>query len=102
MVFCGRDIPSGGLKQDMLHNDVRLKRADIMNAQGNLHDHMQDQISKFLIFDAIRSAFSEEIHHLDYHVGGLGEHLTIEMPRLEILPPEETHSVNLGTIAGCP
>ena len=47
MVFCGRDIPSGGLKQDMLHNDVRLKRADIMNAQGNLHDHVQDQISNF-------------------------------------------------------
>jgi hypothetical protein len=59
---------------------------------------VQDQISKFLIFDAIRSAFSEEIHHIDSHVGGLGEHLTIEMPKLEILPPEKTYSVNLGPI----
>ena len=55
-VFCGRDIPSGGLQQDMLHNDVRLKIGDIIDANGNQHDHVQVQISKFLIFDAIRSA----------------------------------------------
>jgi hypothetical protein len=53
---------------------------------------MQVQISKFFIFDAIRYAFSAEIRHLDSH---LGEH---EMPRLEIPPPEETHSVTLGPI----
>jgi hypothetical protein len=42
---------------------------------------------------AIRYAFSEEVRHLNSH---LGEY---EMPRLEILPPEETHSVNLGPIS---
>jgi hypothetical protein len=82
----------------MLHNDVQLKVKDIMDACGNQHDHVQVQISKYLIFDAIRSAFSKEIGHLDSCVGDLGEHLTIEMPRLEILPPEKTHSVNLGPI----
>jgi hypothetical protein len=77
----------------MLHNEVRLKINDILAANGNQHDHIQVQISKFLIFDAIRSAFSGEIHQLlDSHVGDF------EMPRLEILPSEETYSVNLGLI----
>ena len=91
-MFCGRDIPSGGLQQDMLHNDVRLKINGIIDASGNQHDHVQVQISKFFICDAIRYTFSEEVRHLNSH---LGEY---EMPRLEILPPEETHSVNLGPI----
>ena len=97
-MFCGRDIPSGGLQQDMVHNDVRLKITDIIAADGIQHDDLQIQISKFLIFDAIRSAFSEEIRHLDSRTGDSGEYLTTEMPKLEILPPEVTYSVNLGPI----
>jgi len=98
-VFCGRDIPSGGLKQDMLHNDVHLKIDDIMSANGNPYDHVQAQISKYLIFDAIALLFQRRfVIHIDSRVDDLGEYLTIEMPRLEILPPEETYSVNLGPI----
>jgi hypothetical protein len=83
-VFCGRDIPSGGLKQDMLHNDVRLNIDDIMRANGNPHDHVQVKISKYFILDTIRSAFSKETRRIDSR--GLGEYLTIEMPKFEILP----------------
>jgi hypothetical protein len=96
-VFLGREIPCGGLRQDMLHNHVRMEITDILSADGNQHDHIQDQISKYLILEAIRTAYPDEIHsllHSKEHTG----FITTEMPQLDILPPEKTLSTTLGPI----
>lgn len=94
-VFLGREIPCGGLRQDMLHNHIQIDIDDIVSADGHQHDHIQDQISKYLILDAIRTAYPDEIHSL---LHSSKEPITMEMPRLDILPPERTSTTTLGPI----
>ena len=38
--FLGRDIPAGGLRQDMLRDDVELELKDILCAPGSQHDQL--------------------------------------------------------------
>lgn len=94
-VFLGREITCGGLRQDMLHNHIQIDIDDIVSADGHQHDHIQDQISKYLILDAIRTAYPDEIHSL---LHSSKEPITMEMPRLDILPPERTSTTTLGPI----
>lgn len=103
-LFLGRGIPNGGLRQHMLHNHVQITINDILSADGNHHDYVQDQISKYFIFNAILTIFPKGIQqflHTDQAVICMNNRRGYgipKMPQLNILPPKVTQTTTLRPI----
>jgi len=90
----GRCMPSDGLRQNMLKEEVRLPLRRIVLAPGNIYDSTQKQISLFCIHKAIRQQFPNAIRDI-YQ---LAPHSEMSMPRINVLKPEKTHHFSLGPV----
>ena len=102
-VFFGREIPAGGLRQDMLRDSVELTLKDISRAPGNDFDQYESQISSYLIAEAIRTTFPEETSRLFTKMRksnnvSARKYSIPEMPKIDIIPSEKTQRVVLGPI----
>jgi hypothetical protein len=101
--FLGREIPAGGLRQNMLRDDVELELKDILRAPGSQHDQCESQISSYFIAEAIRTTFPEETKRLfakmqKSNTGGSHKFNIPKMPKIDIPPLEKTQRVVLGPI----
>ncbi|KAI9763921.1 MAG: hypothetical protein M1839_006119 [Geoglossum umbratile] len=81
-VIQGRDIPHGGLRQDMVNPEAELSILDIVLAPGNSTSGIQAEISKFLIFESIATTFPDAICSV-YTRHGVPRP---QMPQVEVLP----------------
>lgn len=102
-VFLGREIPAGGLRQDMLRDGVELRLKDILCAPGNKYDQYEAQISSYFIAEAIRTTFPKETNRLFAKMQksnsvGSRKYNIPKMPKIDILPLEKTQRVVLGPI----
>ena len=102
-VFLGREIPAGGLRQDMLQDSVELTIKDIIRAPGNDYDQCESQISSYFIAEAIRTTFPEETSRLFTKMRktnnvSVRKYNIPEMPKIDIIPLEKTQRVVLGPI----
>jgi hypothetical protein len=52
-------MPQGGLRQFMLHPEVALQPGDLVNSNDILHGSVWEQISTFVIAEAIRRVYPE-------------------------------------------
>jgi hypothetical protein len=96
-VFLGHDIPDGGLRQAMLHENVPLDYKDILVSNGTRRDKVHNQISNFFIAEAIRGVYSEAVQQL------YGTEFDAKYPRLPSLPEgrltsRKTEAYALGPI----
>ncbi|KAI9769892.1 MAG: hypothetical protein M1839_003558 [Geoglossum umbratile] len=80
-VIQGRNIPHGGLNQDMVDSEVELSISDIIFAPGNSTGGIQAEISNFLIFESIATAFPDAIRSV--YTGCDIPHP--QMPQVEVL-----------------
>ena len=83
----GRFMPSDGLRQDMLNEEVRLPFKDVLLAPGNIYDETQKQISMFCIHKAVRQQFPNAILDIYQHAPGS----EMSMPKINVLKSERTH-----------
>jgi hypothetical protein len=102
-LFLGREIPAGGLRQDMLRDGVELGLKDILSAPGNNYDQYESQISSYFIAEAIRTTFPKETNRLFAKMQksnsvGSRNYKIPQMPKIDILPLEKTQRVVLGPI----
>ena len=102
-VFLGREIPAGGLRQDMLRDSVELGLKDIARAPGNDFDQCESQISSYFIAEAIRTTFPKETSRLFIKMRksnsvSARNYSIPEMPKIDIIPSEKTQRVVLGPI----
>ncbi|KAI9849692.1 MAG: hypothetical protein M1837_002818 [Sclerophora amabilis] len=95
-VIAGREMPTGGLRQDMLDPTVRMSRDDVVFSAGNCRDETSIQISKFLIQEAISAAFSNLKSNVYFDRGDTARPL--ELPILDRLAPSRTRHYSLGPI----
>jgi len=97
-------MPDGGLRQDMLNDSVLLKDLDILCAEGNQHDEIQCQISKFFIAKTIHEAYPTSVDHVfdlnrtDIQLDRSHDYSMPKMPEIDVLPPEVTPTTTLGPI----
>ncbi|KAF5137856.1 hypothetical protein E5D57_001635 [Metarhizium anisopliae] len=54
-------MPEGGLKQSMLNQSVKLRLTDIICGPGNERDVVELENSRYLVYNAIKSAFPDSI-----------------------------------------
>lgn len=59
----GCQIPPGGLTQDMLGSRL-LDHADFSKAAGHVDNDVEQQITKYYIWEALQAAFPDELLHL--------------------------------------
>src|SRR6266516_341644 len=102
-VFLGREIPAGGLLQDMLWDGVGLTLKDILTAPGNSYDRYEHQISSYFIAEAICTTSREETSRLYTKIRkwksvSSQEYNVPEMPKIDIPPLEKTQRIVLGPI----
>ncbi|KAI9845730.1 MAG: hypothetical protein M1837_004563 [Sclerophora amabilis] len=95
-VIAGREMPSGGLRQDMLDPTVRMSREDVVFSEGNRRDETLIQISKFFIQESISAAFPNLKSNL--YPGGEDTARPLELPVLDRLTPSRTCHYSLGPI----
>jgi hypothetical protein len=71
LISRGYGIPEEGLRRDMLRM-VPINPFEFFSAEGNECDDVEDELSNFFIFEAIRNAFKDEVDHIyfsDIQVG---------------------------------
>ncbi|KAI9848989.1 MAG: hypothetical protein M1837_005880 [Sclerophora amabilis] len=95
-VIAGREMPSGGLRQDMLDPTVRISREDVVFSEGNYRDETLIQISKFFIQESISAAFPNLKSNL--YPGGEDTARPLELPVFDRLTPSRTCHYSLGPI----
>jgi len=94
----GYGIPEQGLRRDMLWM-VPIKPFEFLPAEGNESDDIEDQLSNFFIFEAIRNAFKQEVDHI-FEGCNLPHHLPYPKPPIiDVIQVEEpTFYTPLGAI----
>ena len=70
---------------------------DVICAEGNQHDEVQNQISSFFIAKAISQVYPAAVDHVFNSKADI-RYPFPKMPELDILPPEVTPSTTLGPI----
>ncbi|KAI9847095.1 MAG: hypothetical protein M1837_003213 [Sclerophora amabilis] len=95
-VIAGREMPTGGLRQDMLDPTIRISRDNVVFSAGNCRDETSIQISKFLIQEAISAAFPNLKSNVYSDRGDNARPL--ELPILDRLAPSRTRHYSLGPI----
>ncbi|KAI9845965.1 MAG: hypothetical protein M1837_004371 [Sclerophora amabilis] len=95
-VIARREMPTGGLRQDMLDPTVRMNRDEIVFSEGNRRDETSIQISKFFIQESISAAFPNLKSKL--YPGGEDPARPLELPVLDRLTPSRTCHYSLGPI----
>jgi hypothetical protein len=94
-VIRGADIPPGGLKKSMLHQEVLLTKEDLLFSPGAYeYDEITDKINTFFIAEAVRAAYRESVKNIFYQSNVPYP----SMPAIELLDLRKTDSKTLGPI----
>ncbi|KAH6974697.1 hypothetical protein EDB80DRAFT_693140 [Ilyonectria destructans] len=90
-VIQGIEIPSGGLRQDMLDSRAEICASDVFLAPGNRDDDINRQISRYFSYEAINTIFSNAIPDA-------ARKQRPAMPVVDVLEPVKTVHCSLGPI----
>jgi hypothetical protein len=94
-VFIGRDIPKGGLRQTMLHSNVRLHYVrDVLLAPRVHEDKVSVDISTYFIADAIQRLYPNVVAA----ICGKAFEKEFQMPQINRLEVKKVESHILGAI----
>jgi hypothetical protein len=87
-------IPLGGLRQDMIHNEMDFHADDILSSVDFKHDGIWETIQRFIIVRAIKHVYPHCVSKI-YAEAKVSEP---SMPILDVLPPIRTKHITMGAI----